>query len=122
MKLLNEAVDQAPRAERKERPEISRTRYLWLNNPVKLRLEHAELLEVLRKKELGLKAAEAYRLKLNFDKVWALLGVVAAGTSTSGARRSRRANSSRWCAGQDARATPRTSAPVVQLACEQRHP
>jgi transposase len=31
VELLNEAVDQVRRAKRKDAPEVTRTRYLWLN-------------------------------------------------------------------------------------------
>ena len=33
MKIINEAVDEARRQKQKERPELARSRYLWLENP-----------------------------------------------------------------------------------------
>lgn len=32
MKIINEAVDEVRRQEQKERPELARTRYIWLKN------------------------------------------------------------------------------------------
>lgn len=72
MKLLNEAVDQVRRAEQKRRPELKRTRYVWLKNPARLGAREAALLAQLRPEDVGLKTAAAYQLKLAFQEIWAL--------------------------------------------------
>ena len=77
MKLLNEAVDEVRRAEQKERPELKRTRYIWLKNPAHLRRKQAERLEELRVTKLALKTARAYQIKLAFQEFWTLPGALA---------------------------------------------
>jgi len=77
MKLVNDAVDEVRRAERTERPELKRTRYLWLKNPSNLTTKQAALLEALTPSKLGLKTARAYRIKLALQEFWALPGVLA---------------------------------------------
>jgi transposase len=77
MKLLNEAVDQVRRAEQKKRPELKRTRYLWLKNPGRLGAREAALLTQLRPEDVGLKTAAAYQLKLAFQEIWTLPAGVA---------------------------------------------
>jgi len=69
-KLLNEAVDQVRREEQKEQPELKRTRYLWLRNPQDLRSRDAEWLAQLLPDEVGLRTAQAYRIKLAFQEFW----------------------------------------------------
>jgi len=69
-KLLNEAVDQVRRQEQKEHPELKRTRYLWLRNPQGIRRMDAERLAELLPEEVGLRTAEAYRIKLAFQEFW----------------------------------------------------
>jgi transposase len=69
-KLLNEAMDQVRRQEQKEHPELKRTRYLWLRNPQDLRRMDAERLAELLPEEVGLRTAEAYRIKLAFQEFW----------------------------------------------------
>jgi transposase len=71
-KLLNEAVDQVRREEQKEQPELKRTRYLWLRNPQDLRRRDAEWLAQLLPEEVGLRTAQAYRIKLAFQEFWRL--------------------------------------------------
>lgn len=69
-KLLNEAVDQVRREEQKEHPELKRTRYVWLRNPDRLRRSEAERLAELLPEEVGLRTAQAYRIKLAFQEFW----------------------------------------------------
>ena len=71
-KLLNGAVDQVRREEQKEQPELKRTRYLWLRNPQDLRRRDAEWLAQLLPEEVGLRTAQAYRIKLAFQQFWTL--------------------------------------------------
>jgi len=73
MRLLNDAVDAVRREEQKERPELKRTRYLWLKNRGRLSASQEEELEdLLRPSRHHLKTARAYRLKLAFQEFWEL--------------------------------------------------
>jgi transposase len=72
MKLVNDAVDEVRRAERKERPELKRSRYVWLKNPANLTQKQRALLEALIPSKLGLKTGLAYRIKLALQEFWAL--------------------------------------------------
>lgn len=72
MKLVNEAVDEVRRAEQKERPELKRSRYVWLKNPKNLTVHQQGLLEALSPKKVGLKTARAYRIKLALQELWTL--------------------------------------------------
>jgi transposase len=68
MKLVNDAVDQVRRLERKQRPELSRTRYDWLVNPERLSKVQAERIEGLSR--LDLKTAKAYQMRLALQDLW----------------------------------------------------
>ena len=68
VKLVNEAVDKVRRAESKDRPELKRTRYLWLKNPDKLDAEQAASVGSLSR--TNLKTARAYHLRLAFQDVY----------------------------------------------------
>jgi transposase len=68
MKLLGEAVDAVRRKEIKERPELKKTRYLWLKNPSNLTTKQVESLNALQ--DANLLTAEAYRLKLTFQDLY----------------------------------------------------
>ena len=68
MKIINEAVDQVRRQEQKERPELKKTRYIWLKNPTNLTKKQQDKFEDLSK--LNLKTARAYQIKLNFQEFW----------------------------------------------------
>ena len=46
MKIINEAVDEVRRQEQKERPELARTRYIWLKNPGNLNLSQVKTLRI----------------------------------------------------------------------------
>jgi len=70
MKILNKAVDEVRRQERKSRPELTKTRYLWLKNPEKLTMRQVATLERLSMKKLKLKTARAYHLRLVFQEFW----------------------------------------------------
>jgi len=70
MKIVNDAVDQVRREEQKQRPELKYSRYLWLKNPQNLKASQGELLEKLVVKELNLKTARAYHIRLNFQEFW----------------------------------------------------
>ena len=70
MKVLNEAVDEVRREESKTRPELSKSRYVWLKNPENLREGQREQLEALTLPRLNLKTARAWHLKLNFQELF----------------------------------------------------
>ena len=68
MKLLGEAVDQVRREERKVRPELAGTRYLWLKNPQDLKVSAADRLADLR--QAHLKTGRAYAIKETLKEFW----------------------------------------------------
>ena len=70
MKIINEAVDEVRRQEQKDRPELARTRYIWLKNPANLKLFQVETLEGLTVKKLNLKTSRAYHIRLNFQELF----------------------------------------------------
>lgn len=70
MKIINDAVDQVRRQEQKERPELTRSRYVWLKNPGNLTQAQANTLEDLTVKKLNLKTSRAYHLRLNFQELF----------------------------------------------------
>ena len=70
MKILNEAVDEVRRQEQKDRPELFRTRYIWLKNYKNLKPSQTETLEELTVKKLNLKTSRAYHIKLNFQELF----------------------------------------------------
>jgi len=70
LKVLNEAVDEVRRQKQQGRPELKRTRYLWLKNPVNLKANQAATLEALQIKKLNLKTARAYHIRMNFQEFW----------------------------------------------------
>lgn len=77
MKLVNDAVDEVRRGEQKERPELKRSRYVWLKNPANLTKKQTALLELLTPKKLGLKTARAYQIRLALQEFWALPPILA---------------------------------------------
>ena len=78
LRLLNDAVDAVRREEQKERPELKRTRYLWLKNRGRLNAaQQKELDELLRPSRSHLKTARAYRLKLALQDFWELPPILA---------------------------------------------
>jgi len=68
MKILNEAVDQVRREEQRRRPELKKTRYLWLKNPGNLKKSQGTRLRELRLRHRNLKTNRAYHLRLNFQE------------------------------------------------------
>ncbi len=73
VKLLNEAVERVRRAEQKERPDLKRTRWLWLWNPERLKPHQRLRLDaLLDPAQVALDTARAYRLKLSFQEFWDL--------------------------------------------------
>lgn len=70
VKILNDAVDQVRRQEIKLRPELKKTRYIWLKNPVTLTGNQQPALETLQLKKLNLKTARAYQIRLNFQEFY----------------------------------------------------
>lgn len=70
VKLVNDAVDKVRRAEAKTRPELKRSRYLWLKNEPRLSVEQAAQLGSLA--STNLKTARAWRLRLAFQEVYAM--------------------------------------------------
>jgi len=67
MKIINEAVDEVRRQEQKERPELVKTRYIWLKNKDNLTSLQIATLEKLQVKKLNLKTSRAYHIRLNFQ-------------------------------------------------------
>ena len=65
IKLINEAVDKVRRAEQKDRPELKKTRYLWLKNHDNLKKEQQEKLSGLS--SLKLKTARAMHIRMSFQ-------------------------------------------------------
>ena len=68
IKLLNEAVDQVRREEQRTRPELKKTRYVWLKNPWNHTDTQTEAFGNLRNGRL--KTARAYHLKLSFQDLF----------------------------------------------------
>ena len=69
MKLIGDGVDEVRRDESKSRPELKRSRYLWLKNERNLSAEQATQLGSLAR--TNLKTARAYRLRLAFQDLYA---------------------------------------------------
>jgi len=67
-KVLSDAVDQVRREEQRERPELNKTRYLWLTNPNNLKQHQKTALDSLTR--MNLKTARAYQLRLTFQEFW----------------------------------------------------
>lgn len=70
MQVINTAVDTVRREERKSRPELKGTRYVWLKNPAHLTPHQQGRLEELDVRRLALKTARAYHLRLAFQELW----------------------------------------------------
>jgi transposase len=73
-KLLNDAIEKVRRQERRERPELAGSRYVWTKNPQNLTPHQFALLELLRSKQFNLKTARAYYMRLVFQEFWELSG------------------------------------------------
>ena len=70
LKIINEAVDEVRREEQQSHPELKRTRYLWLKNPGNLKEHQVATLAALQVKNMNLKTARAYHIRLNFQEFW----------------------------------------------------
>jgi transposase len=70
VKIINEAVDEVRRAEQKTRPELKKTRYVWLKNPQNLTVKQQVVVETLNVPKLNLKTAKAYQIKLTFQELY----------------------------------------------------
>ena len=70
MQLINTAVDAVRREERKTRPELKGTRYVWTKNPENLTKRQRDSLAELDVRSLALKTARAYHLRLAFQELW----------------------------------------------------
>jgi transposase len=68
MKLVGEALDDARRREYKARPELRRSRYVWLTNPSNLSAAQQTVLERLG--TTNLLTAKAYQMRLNLRALW----------------------------------------------------
>ena len=70
MKVINEAVDEVRRQEQKDRPELFRTRCIWLKNIENLNPSRTETPDEPTVKKLNLKTSRACRVKLNFQELF----------------------------------------------------
>jgi transposase len=68
VKILNEAVDAVRRDEQKNRPELKRSRYLWLKNDTSLSDSQRERRDSLAKSHL--KTARAWQIRLTFQQFY----------------------------------------------------
>ena len=68
VKLVNDAVDKVRRAESKDRPELKRSRYLWLRNEPSLSAESRATPQALIR--LHLKTARAYQIRSAFQEIY----------------------------------------------------
>ncbi len=76
VKIVNEAVDEVRRTERKTHAELKGTRYIWLRNPDTLSERQRAILEALPTRTL--RTARAYQIRLAFQDMYAEAGVEAA--------------------------------------------
>ena len=70
MKVPGDAVDQVRREEAKTRPELAKSRYVWLKNRDKLPASQQERLAALTMSRLNLKTARAWQLKTTFQDLF----------------------------------------------------
>ena len=70
MQLLTGAVDKVRRQEQKTRPELKKTRFLWLKNEWNWTAKQAETFDVLRKRKLA--TVKAMQIKSVFQDLFAL--------------------------------------------------
>ena len=69
VKIINDAVDLVRHAEQKGRPELQKTRYIWLKN--RGNLSEAQLDALGGLTDLNLKTARAYQIRLTFQDLYA---------------------------------------------------
>lgn len=70
VKIVNDAVDKVRRDEQQSRPELKRTRYVWLKNQGNLSAGQLDTLGGLA--DCNLKTARAYQIRLTFQDLYAL--------------------------------------------------
>ena len=70
MKIISDAVDEVRRQEQVHRPDLKKTRFIWLKNPENLKENQVKKLETLDVKRLNLKTARAYHIRLTFQEFW----------------------------------------------------
>ena len=70
MQIVGKAVDEVRRREQEERPELKRTRFLWLKNPTHLTAKQAGKLDEIHMQDLNLKTMRAYHIRLNLQELW----------------------------------------------------
>ena len=68
--LVNEAVDEVRRLERKDHPELAGCRYVFLKNPENLTTTQGEKFDALDIANSHLKTAKAYRIRLAFQDLY----------------------------------------------------
>jgi transposase len=68
--LVNVAVDDVRRQERKDHPELSGTRYIWLKNPANLTPNQEQQLNTFDLTRCHLKTARAYQIRLAFQDLY----------------------------------------------------
>ncbi len=68
----NEAVDEVRRVESKSRPELKRSRYVWLKNEANLTVKQREKLTWLTRPSMQLKTARAARWRDDFNGFYTL--------------------------------------------------
>jgi transposase len=68
VKIVNQAVDQVRRTERRVHKMLAGTRYIWLRNPINLSERQRATLESLPLRHL--KTARAYRIRLAFQELY----------------------------------------------------
>jgi transposase len=67
IQALNAAVDEVRKAERRGRPELAGSKYLWLKRPERLNQRQTETLAWLTRPSSRLATARAYRWRWDFD-------------------------------------------------------
>ena len=72
IQLINKAVDEVRRREARDNPLLKRTRYIWLKNPGNLTTKQEKTLDSL--KNLNIKTAKSYQMKLTFQNIYASCG------------------------------------------------
>ena len=70
IKLINEAVDEVRRLERKDHPELAGSRYIWLKNPPNLTVNQKNTLATLNLPRGYLKTVKAYQIRLAFQDLY----------------------------------------------------
>lgn len=70
MQIINNAVDEVRRQEQKVRPELQKSRYIWLKNQQNLKARQRQRLNELSLAKLNLKTARAYRMRLAFQELF----------------------------------------------------